>query len=108
MPFRTDHALHVTHSAWVTHVAPRLSRTRAQLHQRFTEHPRATDETYLQHLAFTLGMAAKLVGTGVVVFIHGLFPFLFTRTASQQMAHIWRIMSHRGMKPPADDIGSHI
>lgn len=93
---------------WETQTRPWLSTKREALHHRFTEHPHATNETYLQHLAFTLGMGGKLLGTGLIVLVHGFLPFLFTRTASQQMQRIWRIMSHRGMTPPPVDPGSNI
>lgn len=96
------------HTRWHSHAAPWLSARREHLHHRFTEHPQATNETYLQHLAFTLGMGGKLLGTGLIVIVHGLFPFLFTRTASRNMQRIWRIMSHRGMTPPPIDPGSNI
>ncbi len=93
---------------WQNQTAPWLAAQRAHLHQRFTEHPQATNETYFEHLLFTLGMGAKLLLTGLVVIIHGLLPFLFTRTASRQMKRIWGIMSHRGMTPPPVDPGSNI
>ena len=91
---------HVTHcfiSAWqkgLLHTAPQ----RTWLRQQFTQHPEATNETYFQHLFFTLRMAGRLLLVGVVLILHGLFPFLFTRTASQHLDTIWQIMKNR-MKP---------
>ncbi len=53
------------------------------------------DESYLQHLWFTITMAARFFWVGIVLIIHGLIPFVFTRTASNETARINAIMQSR-------------
>ena len=67
----------------------------AQVEHAFTEHPRQTGETYLKHLWFTLKMTMRLAYSSFVLLIHGIFPFLFTKTASSQVEIIWAIMRSR-------------
>lgn len=70
----------------------------------FTEHPRATGETYLEHLWFTSKMAARLFYAMVVLVIHGLFPFLLLRAASNQIERIYSIIKTRIPKARRDEI----
>ena len=70
----------------------------------FTDHPRMTGETYLQHLWFTIGMGARLCYAMLVLIIHGVFPFLLTRAASNQIEAIYRIIKARIPKARRDEI----
>lgn len=62
----------------------------------FTQHPQETGESYLQHLAFTLKMGARIVTCGALLLIHGFFPFTFRRTVSTQIKKIYAILNDRG------------
>lgn len=75
-----------------------------QVERAFCEHPRQTGETYWQHLWFTTTMAARFMFTMAVLLIHGLFPFLLTRTASTQIEAVYRIMKKRIPKNRRDVI----
>lgn len=77
---------------------------REQAHRAFTEHPEETGETYLQHLRFTFGMSLRFFLTTLVILIHGLFPFVLTRTASLHIERIYRIMKSRIPKSRRDAI----
>ena len=66
-----------------------------EVNRAFTNHPKAIGETYVQHLWFTTKMAVRLMGIGLALFLHGLFPFLFTRTASSEFDAIYAIMKKR-------------
>lgn len=68
---------------------------RDQAHRAFTEHPEETGETYLQHLWFTFTMSLRFFVTTLVILIHGIFPFLLVRTASNHIETIYRIMKSR-------------
>jgi hypothetical protein len=68
---------------------------REEIERAFTEHPKETGESYFVHLWFTLRMTARLIFSAVVLFIHGVLPFLFVRTASSQMETIYGIMRSR-------------
>jgi hypothetical protein len=78
-------------------------RTHAQAHwqkakRAFTDHPAEVEENYFEHLLFTLGMAFRLIYAGVALIIHGIFPFLFTRTASHHVMALYGIMRKRRPK----------
>lgn len=81
-------ALHGKHKA-------RISQLRTDVEKAFTEHPESTGETYLQHLWFTAKMSARFTYSGAAIVLHGLLPFLCTRTASNQIEQIYRIMKTR-------------
>lgn len=48
----------------------------------FTRHPAEAGETYIQHFIFTARTSLTLVGSGLILFLHGLMPFLCTHTTS--------------------------
>jgi hypothetical protein len=68
----------------------------------FTAHPHETDETYLQHLYFTVRMSLRFLLVGTIIFIHGLFPFVLVRTASYEIEKIYKIMKSRIPKSRRD------
>lgn len=43
----------------------------------FLAHPKSINETYLQHLGYTIKKACFLVKTAVALILHGLFPCIF-------------------------------
>lgn len=83
--------------AWVTNDTnrARARELRQELNRAFTEHPEEAGETYLEHLRFTAGMSARFLYTTIVILIHGIFPFLMTKAASNQIEAIYRIMKTR-------------
>lgn len=54
----------------------------------FTEHPKSVNETYYQHLWFSLTSAIRLIFAGIAAIVHAFFPFLFISTASKIVAKI--------------------
>lgn len=87
----SEQAKALTHK-WLTHIK-----------HSFTEHPAATEETYLQHLWFTVSMGGRLAFVAILLVFHGVLPFTFTKTASNQIAAIYRIMNARGKKKNPSD-----
>jgi len=77
----------------------RMRQWRKDLEKAFTEHPRQTGESYLQHLWFTVKMSARFLTISLVLTTHGLFPFLFTRATSNQLDRIYLVMKGRVPKP---------
>ncbi|MFZ4124914.1 MAG: DUF6356 family protein [Rickettsiales bacterium] len=67
----------------------------AKLNEAFTEHPKATGETYLEHLWFTLRMSGRMLWAGIAILLHGIFPFLFTKTGSNEITALYAIMKNR-------------
>jgi hypothetical protein len=76
-----------------------------EVNRAFTTHPKSIGETYLQHLWFTTRMSLRLIATGLALLLHGLFPFLFTGTASREFDAIYNIMKNR--IAPSDLLKSH-
>jgi hypothetical protein len=54
----------------------------------FKDHPASVGETYFQHMGSAFGFASRLFGVSVACFVHGVFPFLFTRTGSSAVKRL--------------------
>lgn len=54
----------------------------------FTRHPASVGESYGKHMVTAFGFGGRLLGLAVACFVHGLFPFLFERTASRQIGRL--------------------
>ncbi|WP_313803176.1 DUF6356 family protein [Sphingobium sp.] len=62
----------------------------------FTDHPGAIGETYFEHMRAAAGFGIRMVAGGIACLCHGLFPFLFTTTGSDQIQLLHRRMvTHR-------------
>lgn len=61
----------------------------------FTKHPQEVGESYLRHGFFAFCMALKMIGISFIWIIHGLFPFLFTCTATQIIINMAEKFSQR-------------
>lgn len=61
----------------------------------FITHPHEAGETYLVHLWFTAKMGLRFAYVSFVILMHGIFPFLFTRTGSTQVEKLYRTMKSR-------------
>ncbi|MFO0998576.1 MAG: DUF6356 family protein [Alphaproteobacteria bacterium] len=60
----------------------------------FTSHPASVGESYGEHFAYATTVGGRMVLGGLACMIHGLFPFLFTRTGSRTILALHhRIMS---------------
>ena len=77
------------------------------LHEAFIEHPHETGETYLQHLLFTTKMSGRFLYIAFAIMVHGIVPFLFTRTASQQIELIYGIIKARGAHHTHEENKTH-
>ncbi|MEM8636940.1 MAG: DUF6356 family protein [Pseudomonadota bacterium] len=49
----------------------------------FTEHPESVGESYAEHLGTAFGFGWTMLTGGLACLIHGVFPFLCTRSGSQ-------------------------
>ena len=64
--------------------------------QLFLEHPASVGESYLQHMGQALRFSALLCVTGVACLLHGLLPFLFKDTGSNNIRRLYQMMvTHR-------------
>lgn len=77
---------------------------RNDVEKAFTEHPESAGETYLEHLEFTAKMSGRFALVSGAIITHGLFPFLCTKTASNQIEKAYRIMKTRIPKKRREEI----
>lgn len=68
----------------------------------FTAHLRESGESYERHLRFTVGMSARILLTGIILLIHGIFPFLLTKSTSGRIAYIYNILQARVKRSQAE------
>ncbi len=54
----------------------------------FTEHPASVGETYGEHMASAWSFSGRMALGALACFVHGLLPFLFTRTGSGIIAEL--------------------
>ena len=54
----------------------------------FKEHPESVGETYTEHMGVAFSFGSKMVVAGFACLLHGLFPFLFTRTGSRTIGEL--------------------
>ncbi|MDE2516656.1 MAG: hypothetical protein KGL12_11570 [Rhodospirillales bacterium] len=68
----------------------------------FTEHPASVGESYVEHLRVASSFGGAMLLGGVACLLHGLLPFLFTRTGSTTVARLYqRMVTNRTAKPDA-------
>ena len=58
----------------------------------FLEHPASVGESYWQHMGQALRFGALLCLTGVACLFHGLLPFLFKDTGSNNIRRLHQMM----------------
>ncbi len=59
----------------------------------FTSHPQSVGESYWQHFGFATSTGGAMILGGLACMVHGLFPFLCTRTGSKTIARLYGRMS---------------
>lgn len=70
----------------------------------FTRHPADVGETYGQHLAHASGFGVRMIAGGFACILHGLLPFLFVKTGSQQIRTLHdRMVVNRSKMPSVID-----
>lgn len=79
-----------------------FERIRKVIRLAFTEHPHAAGESYWQHFAFTMKMGAGFTCVGLIILIHGTFPFLFTKTAGDRIEKLYATMKERSLRHQQD------
>ena len=67
----------------------------------FSEHPASVGESYGEHLVHASGFGFRMVLGGFACMVHGLLPFLFVRTGSQQITSLHSKMVTNRSKLPA-------
>lgn len=72
-----------------------MKRLRRLFQRSFLKHPRDAGETYASHLWFTARMSLWFLLISLAIILHGIFPFLFTTTASSEIRKINAILKRR-------------
>ena len=75
----------------------------------FTSHPRSVGESYWQHFGFAVSTGGVMILGGLACVLHGVFPFLFTRTGSKTITRLHARISagarHDVMEKNRRDLG---
>ena len=70
----------------------------------FTKHPASVGETYGQHLRHATGFGVRMILGGFACVLHGLLPFLFVKTGSNQIQTLHgRMVVNRSKMPEVLD-----
>ena len=86
----------------INHLGDKTRKFTQDAQQASNEHLEEAGESYFQHLRFTVTMAVHFIAISFVLVVHGLLPFLFTRTASRHTERLYRIMKSRTPQSPHD------
>jgi Family of unknown function (DUF6356) len=71
----------------------------------FTAHPDALNESYGEHMRHAMSYSGRLFAASFCAFMHGLFPFLFEKTASNAIRTMYAEMTARGATRPVEPVG---
>lgn len=72
----------------------------------FTKHPKSINESYTQHLFFALKNGSKLAFIGLILIIHGFFPFIFQHKARDGVEKLSQQLLNRNPKKSEEYIRS--
>lgn len=64
----------------------------------FTEHPASVGESYLEHMGVAFSFGGRLLAAGLACLLHGIFPFLFTRTGSRTIIALHQEMVEKRVR----------
>jgi len=69
---------------------------RNPINRLFIDHPKSVGESYFGHLMTASTFATRMVIGGIACFLHGVFPFLCTKTGSGVITELHMTMvTHR-------------
>jgi hypothetical protein len=65
----------------------------------FTEHPATVNETYFQHFASASSFGLRMIGGGLMCFVHALLPGVFCTKASSMIGELHERMLVNRRRP---------
>lgn len=69
--------------------------TASLIDRLFCAHPRSAGECYWVHLWFSLKTGTQMIFFALCLMLHGIFPFLCEKTASNYIARLAACMDER-------------
>jgi len=72
------------------------------INKLFLDHPASVGESYFQHLVTASTFALRMMVGGIACFLHGLFPFMCTKTGSGVINELHHTMVTHRSKQSAD------
>ncbi len=70
----------------------------------FTQHPASVGETYGEHFGVASGFGIRMILGGLACLVHGVLPFLFTKTGSRIVTELHgRMVTHRNRHAASTD-----
>jgi hypothetical protein len=64
--------------------------------EKFTNHPKEQDETYLQHMRAAWKIVYVLKTLELKCIIHSIFPFLYTNVVSAKIEDLQKLTNRKG------------
>ena len=77
---------------------PSLPPQRGLLYRLFVAHPQAAGECYWRHLWFALRTGTHMIFFALCLMLHGIFPFLCEKTASNYICRLYSLIEERRQK----------
>lgn len=68
------------------------------LHRLFVAHPLSAGECYWRHLWFALRTGSEMIFYAICLILHGIFPFLCEKTASNYICKLYSTIEARRQK----------
>ncbi len=65
-----------------------------------TDHPSSVNETYWEHMGVAFTFGGRMLLGGLACVMHGIFPFLFTKTGSQTITELHGRMVQNRLRQP--------
>ena len=65
------------------------------------DHPATVGESYLQHMGSANYFGSRMILAGLACLLHGVLPFVFTKTGSQTIELLYQHMVTRRRQPIA-------
>ena len=68
------------------------------MYKLFVAHPMAAGECYWRHLWFALQTGVQMIFYALCLILHGIFPFLCEKTASNYICNLYKTIEERRQK----------
>jgi hypothetical protein len=63
--------------------------------KKCNDHLESVSETYIEHLCFAASVGLRMIGGGIAVILHGIFPAIFQYTGSSIIRALYEKIQNR-------------